>query len=82
MLSSSVIQGIRFKDTGVGINPQFIDKLFAEDTFTTPGTQNETGTGLGLRICKELIELNRGKIDVTSAPGAGSTFLISLPKAA
>lgn len=73
---------IRFKDTGVGINPQFIDKLFAEDTFTTPGTQNETGTGLGLRICKELIELNRGKIDVTSAPGAGSTFLISLPKAA
>ncbi len=73
---------ISFKDTGIGISPLYIDKLFAEDTFTTPGTQNETGTGLGLRICKELIELNQGKIEVKSAPGTGSTFRISLPKAA
>ncbi|MBP2832981.1 tetratricopeptide repeat-containing sensor histidine kinase [Aquimarina sp. U1-2] len=73
---------ICFQDTGVGIKPAYIDKLFAEDTFTTPGTQNETGTGLGLKICKELIELNQGKIEVQSEPGTGSTFCISLPKAA
>ncbi|GAA4272640.1 ATP-binding protein [Aquimarina gracilis] len=73
---------ISFKDTGIGINPDHIHKLFAEDTFTTPGTQNETGTGLGLRICKELIELNKGEIKVESSPGGGSTFCIYLPKAA
>ncbi len=73
---------ICFKDTGIGIDSDHIHKLFAEDTYTTAGTQNETGTGLGLRICKELIELNQGKIEVESAPGTGSTFCISLPKAA
>ncbi len=73
---------ICFKDTGVGIEPGHIHKLFAEDTFTTMGTQNETGTGLGLKICKELIELNQGKIEVQSELGSGSIFCISLPKAA
>ncbi len=73
---------IGFADTGVGIDPANIKKLFAEDTFTTIGTQNESGTGLGLRICKELIELNQGNIKVESTLGEGSTFFISLPKAA
>ncbi|AXT53529.1 hypothetical protein D1818_22890 [Aquimarina sp. BL5] len=73
---------ICFEDTGVGIDPSNLNKLFAEDTFTTNGTENETGTGLGLKICKELIELNQGKIKVESTLGKGSTFYISLPKAA
>ncbi|MDY8138194.1 tetratricopeptide repeat-containing sensor histidine kinase [Aquimarina sp. 2201CG5-10] len=71
---------ISFKDTGVGIDPNHIDKLFTEEIFTTSGTQNETGTGLGLKICKELIELNQGKIDVKSRPGEGSIFRVVLPK--
>ncbi|SEL87244.1 Signal transduction histidine kinase [Aquimarina amphilecti] len=73
---------ICFEDTGIGIDPSNLNKLFAEDTFTTTGTENETGTGLGLRICKELIELNQGKIQVESTPGKGSVFSVSLPKAA
>ncbi|WP_378176492.1 ATP-binding protein [Aquimarina sp. SS2-1] len=73
---------ICFEDTGIGIDPANIQKLFAEDTFTTKGTENETGTGLGLKICKELIELNQGKIKVESKPGKGSVFSVSLPKAA
>ncbi|MFD2565587.1 tetratricopeptide repeat-containing sensor histidine kinase [Aquimarina rubra] len=73
---------ICFEDTGIGIEPSNLKKLFAEDTFTTTGTQNETGTGLGLRICKELIELNKGNIKVESIPGKGSTFYVTLPKAA
>ncbi len=72
---------ICFKDTGVGIDPKNIDKLFAEDTFTTTGTQQETGTGLGLKICSELITLNNGKIRVKSDLGLGSTFCILLPRA-
>ncbi|WP_299444240.1 tetratricopeptide repeat protein [uncultured Aquimarina sp.] len=72
---------ICFQDTGVGIPEENLGRLFAEDTFTTEGTQQETGTGLGLRICKELIELNEGEINVKSILGEGSTFCITLPKA-
>ncbi|MDH7447790.1 tetratricopeptide repeat-containing sensor histidine kinase [Aquimarina sp. 2201CG14-23] len=72
---------ICFEDTGVGIPKENLHKLFAEDHFTTEGTGQETGTGLGLRICKELIELNKGKIMVKSIYGQGSTFCITLPKA-
>ena len=71
---------IYFMDTGVGIDSKNLDKLFAEDTFTTNGTQNETGTGLGLKICKELTELNNGEIHVESEVGVGSTFSVSFPK--
>ncbi len=73
---------ICFEDTGVGIAPTNLCKLFAEDTFTTHGTQNESGTGLGLKICKELVELNKGKIRVESQLGEGSAFYVCLPKAA
>ena len=73
---------IGFQDTGVGIAPANLNRLFAEETFTTRGTQNESGTGLGLRICKELIELNHGNIKVESILGEGTTFYIALPKAA
>lgn len=73
---------ICFQDTGVGIDPVHLEKLFAEETFTTNGTHDEGGTGLGLKICKELIELNNGKIEVKSILGEGSTFCVFLPKAA
>ncbi len=72
---------IHFIDTGVGIHDSKIHKLFSEDTFTTTGTQNETGTGLGLKICKELTELNSGEIKVESSVGSGSTFSVLFPKA-
>ncbi len=72
---------ICFKDTGVGIAQENLKKLFAEDAFTTRGTQHETGTGLGLKICKELIALNNGEISVKSKLREGSTFCITLPKA-
>ncbi|MDH7444210.1 tetratricopeptide repeat-containing sensor histidine kinase [Aquimarina sp. 2201CG14-23] len=72
---------ICFEDTGVGIASSNLNKLFAENTFTTNGTQNESGTGLGLRICKELIELNQGSIKVDSTLGEGSIFYVILPKA-
>ncbi|QNL52175.1 HAMP domain-containing protein [Olivibacter sp. SDN3] len=59
-------------DTGQGISPQYIDKIF-DRYFRIPGTKKE-GTGLGLSISKEFIEAQGGKIDVKSDFGAGSTF--------
>ena len=71
------------EDTGIGITEENIEKLFnAKKNFTTIGTENEKGTGLGLTICKDLVELNNGRIWVESTPNIGSKFFIELPKAA
>jgi two-component system, sensor histidine kinase LadS len=77
--SSFIIIGVR--DTGVGMSVSQREKLFKTEThFTTRGTQNEKGTGLGLLLCKEFIEKNGGKIWIESENGKGSTFYFSLPK--
>ncbi|MBV7270017.1 tetratricopeptide repeat-containing sensor histidine kinase [Winogradskyella luteola] len=71
------------EDTGVGISRENIDKLFnANKNFTTVGTKNEKGTGLGLTIAKDLVELNNGRIWVESIQNVGSKFFIELPKSA
>jgi len=71
---------IIIRDTGVGINEADIKKLFqVEANFSTEGTENEKGTGLGLIICKEFIEYNNGRISVESKPDEGSKFSITLP---
>ncbi|MCB8964333.1 MAG: tetratricopeptide repeat-containing sensor histidine kinase [Bacteroidales bacterium] len=68
-------------DTGVGINSEDLEKIFMVDSsFTTKGTANETGTGLGLLLCKEFVEKNNGKIWVDSTKGKGSTFYFTLPE--
>ncbi|MGE5499050.1 MAG: PAS domain S-box protein, partial [Syntrophothermus sp.] len=68
-------------DTGVGMSDDIINKIFRIDTaHTMRGTNNEQGTGLGLVLCKELIEKSGGSISVKSTPGEGSTFTICLPK--
>jgi PAS domain S-box-containing protein len=66
-------------DTGVGIAAENIDKLFGTNNFTTRGTINEQGTGLGLLLCKDFIEKNKGKIWVESTQGEGSRFYFTLP---
>lgn len=74
---------ISVKDNGIGIPSENIPKLFREiESVSTPGTENEKGTGLGLLVCKEFVELHHGKIEVTSEPGKGSVFSFNLPLAA
>ena len=66
---------ISVSDNGVGISREVLGKLFRiEANQTTPGTQNEKGTGLGLLLCKEFVEMHGGKIWVESEVGEGSTF--------
>ena len=73
---------IHIKDTGIGISRENLNKLFKLDEhLTTIGTANESGTGLGLILCKELLEKNNGKIWVESIEGLGTTFSFSLEKA-
>ena len=68
------------EDTGKGMSEEEMDKLFSVQThFSQPGTQGENGTGIGLLLCKELVELNGGKLWITSEPAKGSKFYFSLP---
>lgn len=70
---------VSVKDTGTGIAADDIQKLFRIETkYSTRGTENETGTGLGLILCKEFIEKHGGKIWVESEEGKGSTFIFTL----
>jgi signal transduction histidine kinase len=72
---------IAIEDNGVGISPEDMGKLFRIDmNFSTRGTENEMGTGLGLILCKEFVEKNKGKIYVESVLGKGSTFSFTLQK--
>jgi PAS domain S-box-containing protein len=72
---------IKVSDTGIGISNENQAKLFASQTFTTMGTINEKGTGLGLLLCKDFVEKNKGEIWVESVLNQGSTFYFSLPVA-
>ena len=71
---------VKIKDSGVGMDEETVAKLFRlESTHSTTGTNNETGTGLGLILCKEFVEKHNGKIWVNSEVGKGSTFCFSIP---
>lgn len=71
---------IEVADTGVGMTDEQIRKLFRLDkTSSSRGTDNEVGTGLGLIISKEFVEMHRGKIWVESTLGEGSKFCFRIP---
>lgn len=71
---------IAVKDTGIGILSEALKKLFRIDAFhSTEGTGNEKGTGLGLLLCKEFVEIHGGEIRIESEPGLGSKFTFTLP---
>lgn len=67
------------KDTGVGMSEERQKKLFNwENRFTTNGTNNEAGSGLGLLMCKEFAEKHLGGIDIHSTEGVGTTFKVAV----
>jgi two-component system sensor histidine kinase/response regulator len=71
---------LEISDTGTGMSPEIIDNLLNKNIhFTTYGTDNEKGSGLGFQLCKEFVALNSGHISINSTPGAGSSFYVSLP---
>ena len=71
---------IKVTDTGVGIQEEDLGNLFRIDVnYSTRGTEDEAGTGLGLILCREFIQRNKGEIGVKSTFGIGSEFFFSLP---
>lgn len=73
---------ISVTDNGIGMNPETLKKLFnITEKVSEIGTAQETGTGLGLILCKEFVEKNKGKIWAECEPGKGSRFMFTLPAA-
>jgi signal transduction histidine kinase len=73
-------QIISVSDNGIGIEPDNLSRLFKSSEFlTTAGTDHESGTGLGLLLCKEFVEIHSGRIWVESVYGKGSEFKFTLP---
>ena len=71
---------LKICDNGVGIPETKQKYLFtATEIESTPGTENEKGTGLGLKLCYELVKINNGNIFVESKEGEGTCFVINLP---
>lgn len=70
---------VKVADTGVGMSPEQLNKLFKSKVDSRNGTNNESGTGMGLLFCKDLIEKCNGEIWATSEPGVGTVFTFSIP---
>ena len=68
-------------DTGIGIDAEHLQLIFEEFTqVENPLQRKSKGTGLGLPLCRRLAELLGGRVDVSSRPGVGSTFMLMLPR--
>ena len=81
VIEKDTIVEINIKDSGVGIADDIIPKLFKiDENVSSDGTRKEHGSGLGLILCKEFVEMNKGKLTFTTKVGEGSTFSFTLQK--
>lgn len=79
IINNAKVNTLSVADNGIGMTPGNMKMLFQLQSFTTRGTANESGTGLGLYITKNFIESNGGKIWVESVEGVGTTFKFTVP---
>ena len=76
---NSAFAEIIVQDTGVGISAESLKKIHENSYYTTKGTASESGTGLGLLLCKEFLSRNGGEMTIQSELGKGSIFSFSIP---
>ncbi len=71
---------IYVKDSGMGMSEEALEKIHLNNYYTTKGTAGESGTGLGLMLCREFAARNGGKLEIGSQVGVGSIFTVTLPE--
>lgn len=81
MASSQDYCVVSIADNGIGIEPERMKLILSrKELVSEPGTNNELGTGIGLKICLEFLYKLNGKLEIDSVVNRGSTFRIYLPK--
>jgi signal transduction histidine kinase len=70
---------VYIQDNGIGITADALQKIKGNNYYTTNGTHSESGTGLGLMLCKEFLMKHNGQMHIESNPGKGTTFSFTLP---
>lgn len=76
----NIFHEVTIADTGVGMSPEVLEKIFRIDSnYTTLGTEHEKGTGLGVILCKEMLERQGGAVKIESEVGVGTQFKFILP---
>lgn len=70
---------VAVKDSGIGMDQEALARIHQHNYYTTSGTAKESGTGLGLMLCKDFIIKNGGRLFIESEPGKGSTFSFTVP---
>lgn len=79
-INTSAFVTIKVEDNGIGMTDEAKEKVFRIDSkYSTPGTNSESGTGLGLVLCRELVEKHNGTISVVSEKSVGTIFSFTLP---
>ena len=64
----------------MGMSQEQIENVLGgKDLISTPGTENEKGTGLGLRLCYDLVKVNKGELSINSQAGRGTEIILQLP---
>jgi signal transduction histidine kinase len=81
-MAEDKVNKLMISDQGPGISPTQQMHLFSEELKVSSGSRGEKGFGLGLKLCKEFVEMNKGEIFVESKEGEGTTFIIALPSSA
>lgn len=76
--SNTAVCRLMVQDNGIGFDEKYLDRIF-EVFETVHNTRDYDGTGMGLAICRKIVERHGGEISARSVPGAGSTFCVSLP---
>lgn len=79
-MESDMVQ-IAVSDTGIGIKPDILEKIKRKESITTYGTAREKGTGLGMLLCREFTEENKGQFQIESQWGKGSQVYFTIPAA-
>lgn len=80
--SDNAVVKVYVNDTGIGMDQERLNELFTLSGKNNTGTGGEKGTGLGLILCKELVELNEGRLEIDSKIDQGSNIFFTLPRAA
>jgi len=76
----NIVLGLSVKDTGIGMEQEYLDNIFRKFTQEDKSTARKYGgTGLGMSICKQLTELMDGRIDIHSSKGTGTTVMLTIP---